>query len=859
MCAGLALATAPAALAGDGSKSSQMITFSKPADGVVGDVIALQASASSGLPVVFTSKDPSVCSVSGDRVTLIKRDSCTIYADQPGDAQYEPANQVNQSISPSRAPRSLSLSVTPSSLAPGGVATLSATPSVGAGSIDYTRRSGPCSLSGAVLTATGVGTCVVEAEIGNDDNYLAATSPSVSVTIAALSAASAATRSVSIAASPAALAYGESASLSASVSAGSGVVSYALVSGPCALSGAVLQSTGVGDCIVQASVAADGVYGAATSSALVVAVDRASRSLSLSASPSNLVFGAFTTLTATASAGTGAITYVLVSGPCALSGASLVATGVGDCVLQASVAADAHYLAVKSATIVVSAGRSSRSISLSASAASLVVGGGATLSATVSAGTGAVTYSLVSGPCIVSGASLSATGVGVCVAQASVAADGRYASATSSTLSLAVGRASSSVSLSASTLSPVAGSSVTLVAQIAPSSATGSVTFRDGGVALGTIAVSGGAARFATGALTAGVHHFTADYAGDSAVAGASSGVLTVEASRRDAATRRDVRDAAAHAPRAIQQSARLHADAISQRLERLHGDAPGSSILSPRPLASQPDLFVWMTGALQDDATRGDAVTQKARQRSVAAGVDGALTPDWKIGLSVGVATHRETFGAGGGGASRVLSLAFYQSWRAWDSIYLDAYAGGGASSSRLSRSDDEGGTSGARRGRFAMAGASLIWERGGGAFKHAPYARYEITRAWLDAYAESGAPDGALIFAPASATQQAATIGWRAQYDLAFAGGVIAPTMRIEMRRIFASRLAQHVAYLAAPEVDSAIVLSNATQDAATGALGLRGVSGPFEGHVEYVVSQSLRGGARGQGVRGHIRMRF
>lgn len=75
--------------------------------------------------------------------------------------------------------------------------------------------------------------------------------------------------------------------------------------------------------------------------------------------------------------------------------------------------------------------------------------------------------------------------------------------------------------------SPAAGQSLQLTASIAPSSATGSVTFYNGSTSLGTASVGGGSASLTTGALGQGSYDFRADYAGDGAD-GTSSGTLHV-------------------------------------------------------------------------------------------------------------------------------------------------------------------------------------------------------------------------------------------------------------------------------------------------------------------------------------------
>ena len=58
----------------------------------------LSATASSGLTVSFGSLTTSVCSVTGDSVALLTVGTCTIAADQAGNATYAAAPQVQQSF-----------------------------------------------------------------------------------------------------------------------------------------------------------------------------------------------------------------------------------------------------------------------------------------------------------------------------------------------------------------------------------------------------------------------------------------------------------------------------------------------------------------------------------------------------------------------------------------------------------------------------------------------------------------------------------------------------------------------------------------------------------------------------------------
>ncbi|MGA2116984.1 MAG: choice-of-anchor Q domain-containing protein [Bryobacteraceae bacterium] len=77
----------------------QSITFNPIPTQVVGSPLTLTATASSTLPVSYSSSTQTVCTVSGSAVTLLSPGTCTITASQLGNASYAPATSVLQSFS----------------------------------------------------------------------------------------------------------------------------------------------------------------------------------------------------------------------------------------------------------------------------------------------------------------------------------------------------------------------------------------------------------------------------------------------------------------------------------------------------------------------------------------------------------------------------------------------------------------------------------------------------------------------------------------------------------------------------------------------------------------------------------------
>jgi len=79
--------------------ATQVITFANPGAQDFGTTPTLSATADSGLPVSFASATPSVCTVTPTgALAFLTAGTCTITADQAGDASHLPAAQVSQTF-----------------------------------------------------------------------------------------------------------------------------------------------------------------------------------------------------------------------------------------------------------------------------------------------------------------------------------------------------------------------------------------------------------------------------------------------------------------------------------------------------------------------------------------------------------------------------------------------------------------------------------------------------------------------------------------------------------------------------------------------------------------------------------------
>jgi hypothetical protein len=178
-------------------------------------------------------------------------------------------------------------------------------------------------------------------------------------------------------------------------------------------------------------------------------------------------------------------------------------------------------------------GGTSTATTLSASSLTPMAGTNVTLTANVTPPTATGTVSFMEGSNMLGTGALSSSGVATYTVSSIVAGAHNYtavyagdandAGSTSSAVTVTAQAISTTTSLSASSTNPNTGATVILTATVAPSAATGTVTFMDGSTTLSTETLSGGSATFAVSSSTAATHNYTAGYSGNSSYASSTS------------------------------------------------------------------------------------------------------------------------------------------------------------------------------------------------------------------------------------------------------------------------------------------------------------------------------------------------
>jgi mono/diheme cytochrome c family protein len=247
--------------------TTQIITFASPGNQTIGTVTpALVATSSSGLPVSITSTTPVVCTVSGSTLVLLASGTCSLSANQSGNATYSAAVIVTRSftVAPSSGPVLTAQTISFASPGPqivGVTKPLSASASSGLPVAFASTTPTVCTVAGNVLTPLAAGNCIVTANQSGNTTFAAA--PMVSRTLSVTGSVPVITAQTITFASPGPQTVGATISLTASASSGLPVALASTTPSVCTVTGNVLTSLAVGNCTVTANQSGNASFSAA--------------------------------------------------------------------------------------------------------------------------------------------------------------------------------------------------------------------------------------------------------------------------------------------------------------------------------------------------------------------------------------------------------------------------------------------------------------------------------------------------------------------------------------------------------------------------------------------------------------------
>ena len=411
-------------------KIPQTISFIPPASATVDEPVTLTATASSGLPVTYSTSAPDVCTVSGTTVTASQGGTCTITAFQPGDGKYLPATSVTQSFAVQKIPQTISF-IPPASATIDKPVTLTATAS---SELTVSFRSDTpdvCTVSGTTVTASQAGTCTITASQPGDGRHAPADPVTGSIVIQKIP------QTISFI-PPASATIDKPVTLTATASSELTVSFRSDTPDVCTVSGTTVTASQAGTCTITASQPGDGRHAPADPVTGSIAVQKIPQTISFTP-PKDAEARQRIALSASATSKLAVSFTSDTPGACTISGSTLTPAKAGTCTITASQAGDDRYAAAKPVSKSFPVQKIPQTISFTPPA-SATIDKPVTLTATASSGLPVTYTTITSGVCTVSGSRTTAIKGGTCTIIASQAGDDRYAAAEPVRKSLPVAR-----------------------------------------------------------------------------------------------------------------------------------------------------------------------------------------------------------------------------------------------------------------------------------------------------------------------------------------------------------------------------------------------------------------------------------
>ena len=364
--------------------------------------------------------------------------------------------------------------------------------------IDASSTAGACSIAAGVVSFTGAGSCIIDANQAGNGTYNAAPQVQQTVTVGKGSQTVSFTSTAPSSGTVGGATYTPTATASSGLTP---AITLDASSTGCTLAAGVVTFTAGGTCVIDANQAGNTNYNAAPQVQQSITVNKASQTVSFtSTAPAATVGGATYTPTATATSGlTPAITVDASSSTiCTITGGVVSFIAAGTCTLDANQAGNGSYNAAAQVQQAVTVSKGNQTLTFTSTAPTATVGGASyTPTATSSAGlTVALTLDATSTGCSLTSGVVTFTAVGTCVIDANQAGNANYNPATQVKQSFAVGKGSQTVSFTST----------------APAATVGGATYTPTATATSglTPAITVDASSTTICSITAGVVSFTA-------------------------------------------------------------------------------------------------------------------------------------------------------------------------------------------------------------------------------------------------------------------------------------------------------------------------------------------------------------
>ena len=263
------------------TKGTQTINFNTLPGKIFGDPsFMLTATATSALPVSFSSSNPAVATVSGNTVTITGSGTTTITATQLGNNNYAGATSIDRTLNVSKANQSITFNALPTKTFGNTYFALTATTTSGLPLSYSSSNPAVATVSGNTVTITGGGTATITATQTGNNNYNGAS-------VQQLLTVNKASQNIQFDPLPAKNSGDPSFALTATSSSGLAVTYSSSNSGVATISGNTVSIIASGTAIITATQSGNSNYAAASpvTQTLVVTVPKITQTITFTSLP----------------------------------------------------------------------------------------------------------------------------------------------------------------------------------------------------------------------------------------------------------------------------------------------------------------------------------------------------------------------------------------------------------------------------------------------------------------------------------------------------------------------------------------------------------------------------------------------
>lgn len=228
--------------------------------------------------------------------------------------------------------------------------------------------------------------------------------------------------------------------------------------------------------------------------------------------------------------------------------------------------------------------------------------------------------------------------------------------------------------------------------------------------------------------------------------------------------------------------------------------EAPSTSSIGNDGMDLGP-YAIWTGGYINFGESNSGRLDLDHTMVGVSAGVDHRFSQKFIAGFGVGFGRDRTDVGANGTQSTgHAYNAAVYGSYKPFDNFFLDGLVGGSwldFDSRRYVTATGDFAT-GKRSGHQVFGSLTAAYEFHDETWLVSPYGRIELSRTWLEGFAEDGGGGFGLRYGDQSIDTVSGVIGLRAEYAFKTNWGSLTPGARVEYTHDFAGSSRINLGYI-------------------------------------------------------------